>query len=117
MIEKKSTLHTEIITEGEGSVVKKDHNVTIHYTGTLLDGTKFDSSIERETPLTFTYGAGDVIAGLEKGMEGMKVGEIRRIHIPPDLAYGATGAGGVIPPNASLIFEVELLEVVDKENE
>ena len=101
----------EEIVEGTGAVAESGKTVTVHYTGWLRDGTKFDSSHDRGTPLSFRLGARRVIAGWERGIAGMKVGGKRRLIIPPDLGYGARGAGGVIPPNAVLVFEVELLDV------
>jgi len=96
---------------GEGAEAKNGNNVFVHYTGRLLDGTKFDSSLDRGEPLSFILGQGQVIPGWEQGILGMKVGGKRKLTIPPALAYGERGAGGVIPPNSTLVFEVELVEV------
>ena len=104
-------LMAEIITQGDGTVSKTGDNVSVHYTGWLVDGTKFDSSVDRGIPFTFTIGAGDVISGWEQGVVGMKVGEKRKLTIAPELAYGDRGAGNVIPPNATLVFEIELLSI------
>jgi FKBP-type peptidyl-prolyl cis-trans isomerase len=102
----------EILTAGNGEMtVKAGDSITVNYTGWLTNGTKFDSSLDRNQPFTFTIGAGQVIQGWDKGLLGMKVGEKRRITIPSEMGYGPTGAGGVIPPNAILIFEVELLGI------
>lgn len=101
----------ENIKAGEGAEAVNGKSVTVNYTGTLKDGTKFDSSYDRNQPFVFNLGAGEVIKGWDMGVLGMKVGGKRKLTIPPDLGYGATGAGGVIPPNATLIFEVELLGV------
>lgn len=96
---------------GDGPIAEKGSSVSVHYTGWLTDGTKFDSSRDRGTPFQFRLGAGQVIRGWDEGVEGMRVGGKRKLTIPPALGYGAAGAGGVIPPNATLVFEVELLGV------
>jgi peptidylprolyl isomerase len=96
---------------GEGPAPEDGQTVSVHYTGWLEDGTKFDSSLDRGQPFSFVLGAGRVIRGWDEGVATMKVGGRRQLVIPPDLAYGEAGAGDVIPPNATLIFEVELLEV------
>ena len=101
----------EDLTVGEGSEAVSGKEVTVHYTGWLTDGEKFDSSKDRKQPFTFPLGAGHVIKGWDQGVVGMKVGGVRKLTIPAALAYGARGAGGVIPPNATLVFEVELLSV------
>jgi FKBP-type peptidyl-prolyl cis-trans isomerase len=104
-------LKIEDLTVGTGAEAAAGDTVLVHYTGWLTDGTKFDSSLDRGEPFQFTLGARRVIQGWDLGVAGMNVGGKRRLTIPPDLAYGASGAGGVIPPNATLIFEVELLEI------
>jgi FKBP-type peptidyl-prolyl cis-trans isomerase FkpA len=96
---------------GTGTEAQAGKTVSVHYTGWLLDGTKFDSSKDRNQPFSFPLGRGQVIKGWDEGVAGMKVGGKRTLVIPPDLGYGARGAGGVIPPNATLKFEVELLDV------
>ncbi len=106
-----TTLQIEDIVTGSGAEAKTGDFVVVHYTGWLTDGTKFNSSVDRGSPFSFTLGQGEVIQGWDQGVAGMKVGGKRKLTIPPDLAYGAGGAGGVIPPNATLVFEVELLEI------
>ncbi|MGH2450734.1 MAG: FKBP-type peptidyl-prolyl cis-trans isomerase [Candidatus Limnocylindria bacterium] len=101
-------LQTEVITPGGGPAARSGDTVLVHYTGWLTDGTKFDSSRDRGTPFRFTLGAKRVIAGWDQGVIGMQVGETRKLTIPPELGYGARGAGSLIPPNATLVFEVEL---------
>ena len=96
---------------GSGDLAGRGAMVTVHYTGWLTDGTKFDSSLDRRDPFSFRLGTGTVIKGWDEGVQGMKVGGKRKLTIPPDLGYGPRGAGGVIPPNAALLFDVELLEV------
>ena len=106
-----SGLQIEKLAEGSGATPKTGDRVTVHYTGWLTDGSKFDSSVDRGQPFVFTIGRGQVIGGWDQGVATMKVGDKVRLTIPPELGYGARGAGGVIPPNATLIFEVELLGV------
>lgn len=97
--------------EGQGAEAVAGQYVTVHYTGWLTDGTKFDSSKDRDDPFQFHLGQRHVISGWDEGVQGMKVGGVRKLTIPSELGYGARGAGGVIPPNATLVFEVELLDV------
>jgi len=106
-----SGLKYEDIVAGTGESPKPEQEVIVHYTGTLEDGTKFDSSLDRGEPFKFTIGIGKVIKGWDEGVMTMKVGGKRKLVIPPQLGYGSRGAGGVIPPNATLVFEVELLGV------
>ena len=106
-----SGLVYEEIIVGDGEVATAGHPVTVHYTGWLTNGTKFDSSKDRNDPFVFGLGQGQVIRGWDEGVAGMKVGGTRKLTIPPELGYGTRGAGGVIPPNATLVFEVELLGV------
>jgi FKBP-type peptidyl-prolyl cis-trans isomerase FkpA len=108
-----SGLQYEDTQVGTGATAKKGDDVSVHYTGWLYNngeqGKKFDSSKDRNDPFEFPLGAGHVIQGWDEGVQGMQVGGTRRLVIPPELGYGARGAGGVIPPNATLLFEVELL--------
>lgn len=111
-----SGLQYEDLVTGEGAEAKAGQHVTVHYTGWLRNddgslGAKFDSSKDRNDPFQFALGAGHVIRGWDEGVQGMKVGGSRRLTIPASLGYGARGAGGVIPPNATLIFDVDLLGV------
>jgi FKBP-type peptidyl-prolyl cis-trans isomerase FkpA len=104
-----SGLQIEILKKGTGPAAQSGQTVSVHYTGWLTNGTKFDSSVDRQQPFQFSLGRGQVIKGWDEGVTGMKIGEKRKLTIPPDLGYGAQGAGGVIPPQATLIFDVELL--------
>lgn len=106
-----SGLEIQELKVGEGAEAKAGMTVDVHYTGWLLDGTKFDSSVDRGKPFSFHLGAGEVIRGWDEGVAGMKVGGKRKLRIPAALGYGARGAGGVIPGNATLVFDVELLGV------
>ncbi len=106
-----SGLKYEDLQAGSGDAAKAGNSVDVHYTGWLTNGTKFDSSKDRNDPFSFGLGQGQVIKGWDEGVTGMKVGGTRKLTIPPQLGYGTRGAGGVIPPNATLVFEVELLGV------
>ena len=106
-----SQLQIESLKEGTGAEAKAGNTVTVHYVGTLTDGKKFDSSRDRGQGFTFKLGAGQVIKGWDQGVAGMKIGGLRKLTIPPELAYGDRGFPPVIPPSSTLVFEVELLEV------
>ncbi len=106
-----SGLQYDDLRVGDGAVARFGADVVVHYTGWLTDGTKFDSSRDRNEPFGFALGQGNVIAGWEEGVAGMRVGGQRKLVIPSDLGYGPWGAGDVIPPDATLVFEVELLAV------
>jgi peptidylprolyl isomerase len=108
-----SGLKYTVLKAGKGAIPKPGKTVFVHYTGTLTNGKKFDSSRDRGQPFSFILGQGQVIPGWDEALSTMKVGERRKLTIPPKLAYGAAGAGGVIPPNATLIFDVELLKIGD----
>jgi FKBP-type peptidyl-prolyl cis-trans isomerase len=104
-------LQVEEIKAGTGAAAKSGQTVSVHYVGTLTNGSKFDSSRDRNDPFTFTLGARQVIQGWDMGVAGMQVGGVRRLTIPPSLAYGARGFPPVIPPNSTLVFEVELVSI------
>jgi len=106
-----SGLKYTVLKVGKGATAKSGQIVFVHYTGTLTNGKKFDSSRDRGQPFSFKLGAGNVIPGWDEALSTMKVGDRRKLIIPPKLGYGAAGAGGVIPPNATLIFDVELLKI------
>ena len=104
-------LKIETVIEGNGAIASTGKRAIVHYKGMLSDGDVFDESRSHDNPFSFEIGAGQVISGWEQGVSGMKVGEVRKLTIPPELGYGARGAGDAIPPNATLIFEIELLDV------
>lgn len=109
-----SELQIEDIVAGKGKEAAIGKLAQVHYIGTLLDGTKFDSSLDRGEPFQFVLGAGQVIQGWDQGVAGMKVGGKRKLTIPPELGYGVQGVPGTIPPNSTLVFEVELLDVIEE---
>jgi FKBP-type peptidyl-prolyl cis-trans isomerase FkpA len=111
MVTSGSGLQYVDLVAGSGREAHAGETAVVHYTGTLTDGTKFDSSKDRNAPFSFRLGAGQVIKGWDEGVEGMKIGGIRKLVIPPQLGYGSRGAGSVIPPHATLNFEVELLDL------
>jgi FKBP-type peptidyl-prolyl cis-trans isomerase len=106
-----SGLKYEDVKQGDGDVATVGKTVSVHYTGWLTNGKKFDSSKDRGQPFEFPLGGGRVIKGWDEGVQGMKVGGVRKLTIPPELGYGSRGAGGAIPPDSTLVFEVELLKV------
>ncbi|WP_342349566.1 FKBP-type peptidyl-prolyl cis-trans isomerase [uncultured Nitrospira sp.] len=111
MVTTPSGLQYVDLARGSGREAHAGETAIVHYTGTLTDGTKFDSSKDRNSPFSFRLGAGSVIKGWDEGVEGMNIGGIRKLIIPPQLGYGSRGAGSAVPPNATLIFEVELLDL------
>ena len=104
-------LHIEKLIDGNGPIPRKGQTVSVHYTGSLTNGNKFDSSVDRGDPFTFVLGEGQVIAGWDIGVAKMKVGDKVKLVIPPELAYGRDGYPGAIPPNSTLVFEIELLAI------
>ena len=104
-------LRVQDLKVGRGALATSGKTVKVHYIGTLTNGTKFDASYDRGEPFSFSLGGGQVIKGWDQGVKGMRVGGKRKLTIPPTMGYGARGAGGVIPPNATLVFEVELLKI------
>ena len=104
-------LGIEVLQEGSGLGAQNNYTISVHYTGMLEDGTIFDSSLDRGVPFSFTLGIGQVISGWDKGVLGMKIGEKRKLTISPELAYGEAGIPGAIPPNSTLIFDIEMLEI------
>lgn len=104
-------MKVEKLNLGNGTSPKGGDTVTVHYTGWLTDGTKFDSSVDRDEPFSFVLGTGQVIQGWDQGVASMCVGDKARLTIPPEMAYGQQGYPGAIPPNATLVFEVELLSI------
>ncbi len=105
-------LQIEYITRGQGQQAVAGQTVTVHYTGWFTDGTKFDSSVDRDDPFAFVLGAGQVIAGWDQAVATLRVGDHVKVTIPPHLAYGAAGYPGAIPPNSTLVFEIQLLASV-----
>lgn len=104
-------LQIEVLAKGQGPLAAAGQSVTVHYTGWFTDGSKFDSSVDRDDPFTFLLGAGQVIAGWDQSVATLRVGDHIKVTIPPHLAYGAAGYPGAIPPNSTLVFEIQLLAV------
>jgi FKBP-type peptidyl-prolyl cis-trans isomerase FkpA len=111
MTQTASGLYYQDLEIGDGAEAVTGSDATVHYEGFLATGNKFDSSRDRDEPFTFAVGIGRVIPGFDEGVSGMRVGGLRKLVVPPELAYGESGAGTVIPPNATLVFDIELLEV------